>query len=350
LIVACSKSDTAGDKKGSGAAAAPSAAPAAVGSDASTETRRPPLPEFDVAARLEEIGNSYDDSFTFATKNGTEAAAKRCVGVEALYHPFCYEGIASAYQGHKGATPRAFEATMAKIDTTFALIDCQGLGFAAEDSPKLLSIAKDLATDQCRSGFWDGQGYYRALVAAGTSTAPCRKEEGKAPDLDACVKQGETLAKADLAAASCGASAEGAKPGARSAIPAGFELACSHGVGRALRFLLGADLPRAMAACSSKNPQFTEACISGTAFVTVIAFPDRLDVAFDALAAASAERKPAFARGMGRALSFRRAAKDWETWLGALSSAEQREAARLPEVYGKCTSYFQLDKCEWLSK
>ena len=360
LIVACSKSGSEGDKKhasaGEGSGATVTAGSESPKGSAATqpakpvETPRPPLPKFDVPSRLDEIANSYEESFNFATKNGSKAARDRCAPLEARYHPFCYEGIAAAYLSHKGATGRDFEAAMGKIDTAFALVDCQGLGFGMQDSAKLQSVANELATEPCRSSFWDGHGYYLALAVAGEATAPCRKEDGKAPDLDACAKGSEAIVTGDLAGASCGAQTGDGKRKLKSGIPAGFEMNCSHGVGRALVFMFGGDVSRAIASCAGKNPQFVASCVSGIAFVTTLALPDRLDVAFDALAGPAAEHKAAFARGMGRALSYRRHGNptDLASWLGVLSSTERHEAERLSDVHDKCASYFQLDKCEWV--
>jgi len=359
FVVACSKSDS-GDKNkpaelpkesagGSGTAATGSGGSAAAGSavgsgSAVGETQRPPLPKLDVPARLEEVGTKFDDSLALATKSGSQAAKDKCADLEPLYQPFCSSGMAAAFLSKKGAAAKDFEPTMTKLDPAFVPVHCQSLGFAVEDSPKLAAIAKDLATDTCRASFWDGHGFFRALSAAGAPTGVCRTEEGKAPDADACAKQAEALAKADLPATSCDAK--------KGRIPAGMEAACAHGVGRSLVFMMNADAKHAIAACASKTPALADACISGVGFVMTFPMPDRTDVAFDVMAGLETRTKAAFARGVGRALATWKHgdAKNLSNWLGALSSSERREADRLADLHDKCASYYDLDKCEWQPK
>lgn len=357
FIVACSKSDS-GDKNkpaelpkepagSAGSAATGSGGSAAAGSAAgsgSAQTERPPLPKFDVPARLEEVGTKFDDSLALATKSGSQAAKDKCADLEPLYQPFCSAGMAAAFMSKKGAAAKDFEPTMTKLDAAFVPVDCQSLGFAVEDSPKLGAIAKDLSSDTCRASFWDGHGYYRALAAAGAPTAVCRTEEGKPPDADACGKQVAALAKGDLVGSSCDAK--------KGKIPAGMEPACAHGVGRALVFMMGADAKHAIAVCASKTQALADACISGVGFVMTFPMPDRTDVAFDALAALETRTKAAFARGVGRALAYWKHgdAKNLSNWLGALSSTERREADRLADLHDKCAAYYDLDKCEWQPK
>src|SRR5262245_31991497 len=176
FVVACSKSDS-GDKNkpaelpkesggsagsaatGSGGSAA--AGSAAAGSGSAAETQRPPLPKLDVPKRLEEVGTKFDDSLALATKSGSQAAKDKCADLEPLYQPFCSAGMAAAFMSKKGAAAKDFEPTMTKLDAAFVPVDCTSLGFAVEDSPKLAAIAKDLTSDACRAGFWDGHGYFR---------------------------------------------------------------------------------------------------------------------------------------------------------------------------------------------
>jgi hypothetical protein len=362
LIAACSKSDPGKQEKptegsnaagSAGSATAPGSATGSAaaqgsgsGSAASAETPRPPLPKFDVPGRLEAIGTHFDDSLALATKSGADAAKAKCGDLEPLYQPFCSEGIASAYLSKKGNAAKNFEATMAKIDPGFAPIDCQGIGFAIEDSPKVGATAKDLTSDTCRQSFWDGQGYYRALAGAGAQTTACRTEEGKAPDADACAKQQQAIVKADLVGGWCGEQ-KGKNPA-----PAGMDTSCAHGAGRAFVFMFNGEAKPALAACAGKNPQLVDACASGVGFVLTFLLPDRADVAFDTLGGLETRQKAAFARGMGRALSYWRHgdSKNLDNWLGSLSSTERKEAMRLADVHDKCATYFDLDKCEWQPK
>ena len=342
LLLGCSKSDKTEPKT-----EPPKDPVVGSGSAAVAEPPTPALPEFDLAERLTNVGSSFAQSFEMAAKQGHDAVKAHCTEIAPLLRPSCYSGIAASYLTQKGAKAKDFEAAMAKINPTSNTAECQALGFATEDSPKLAGIAKELATDDCRANFWEGHGNQRSVGAAGEATAVCREEEGKKPDPAACAKQRKALASSDLVGTVCSSG----KTKAKTPIPAGMETSCAHGVGQGLVFLL-TDPAGAVEACGGKTQALVDACISGAAYAVILVASDRVDAALDVLAKLQPAQKAAFARGIGRALAYwkRQDGANLTTWLGAVPPPQRTEAERLLATHGKCTAYFDLATCEWQTK